>query len=173
MISNVISHHLLLQTCAGNPSPGFSPQVFYQEFTGASRCVLSMSSVIPSSPEAAGEAVTDLHTASSHIFLIAAPHTLSCWHQVDNLPTESGVTFSPSPPGDSNGCCLVDAVNRLWSYALREALTACGLVGTAHHHLDPTTREQILAEACRLYYGYAPRSSGSVVLPTGFVHIHA
>ena len=77
------------------------------------------------------------------------------------------MTLSASPPGDSNGCCLVDAVNQLWSYALREVLTARDFVGTVHHHLDPTTREQILAKACRLYYGYAPRLSGLVVLPPG------
>ena len=133
---------------------------------------LSMPSVIPCSSEAAGTAATDRHTASSQIFLMAAPHTLSSWQQVDDLPTETGVTFSPSPPGDSNRRCLVDAINRLQSYALREVLTARGLVGTVHHHLDPTTREQILAEVCRLYYDYAPRSGGSVVLPPGFVHIH-
>ena len=63
-------------------------------------------------------------------------------------------------------------VNRLWSYALRENLTARGLVSTVYHHLDATTREHILAESCKLYYGYAPRSSGSVVLPPEFVHMH-
>ena len=41
---------------------------------------LSKSSVIPSSPEPAGEAVTDFHTASSLIFPTAALHTLSSWH---------------------------------------------------------------------------------------------
>ena len=75
---------------------------------------------------------------------MAAPHTLSSWQQGDDLPTETGVTLSPSPPGDSKERCLVDAVNRLWSYALREALTAHGLVGSVHHHLDPTMERPML-----------------------------